>query len=287
MWWDDVWPFKVETPDEPTPVPKAAPVIDRPPTLTPTRARARPVAAAAVVPASSGVTATPPRSDRRRRGWIAAAAVAAACVVAVSATWLVSDGQPDDQAVLTRAGAFEPPDPLPPDTSFVRTRVLPSGDLDVRHWIHTASWVYSVTLATPVVAGLTPGSVRVTRLFFASDGTPAPVVVPSGSPHQPRTFQLPPTRRLYVRYRLSGVVQRSDGSGPRALARITSLNVATSSALVRTTRSVVGATVLTLACTRDAATAPTPCGTERGGVWSARLGPGDSDTPVMAQLDLP
>jgi hypothetical protein len=71
------------------------------------------------------------------------------------------------------------------------------------------------------------------------------------------------------------------------LARITSLNVATSSALVRTTRSVVGATVLTLACTRDAATAPTPCGTERGGVWSARLGPGDSDTPVMAQLDLP
>src|SRR5262249_12717959 len=147
--------------------------------------------------------------------WIAALGAAAAFLVAVGAAVLVTDGRSDERAVLTRAHAFSPPDPLPPNTSMVRTRVLPSGDLDVRHWIHTDGWVYTVTLAKPRVPGLPPGSVRVARVFFASDGEPAPVVMPSGSPDKPRTFQLPPTQRLYIRYRLSGVVERSDGADGR------------------------------------------------------------------------
>ena len=63
------------------------------------------------------------------------------------------------------------------------------------------------------------------------------------------TFELPPTKRIYVRYRLTGVVQSSGGPDTRALARITALDVSTSTRLVHTTLNVVGAQVLALACT--------------------------------------
>jgi hypothetical protein len=89
-----------------------------------------------------------------------------------------------------------------------------------------------------------------------------------------------------VRYRLTGALQRSGPDG-RALARITALDVSTGSPQARTTHTVVGTTVLAMACIPAAPGAlPAPCGRVREGAWSVRLRPGEQADRVLAQLSL-
>jgi hypothetical protein len=208
-----------------------------------------------------------------------------AVVFAVAGVLWVESGRHDERARLTHASSFAPPVHLAADTSYVRTRVLPSGQLIVTHWIRSDTWIYAVTVTTPKVIGLDPASVTSSRFKLASNGTAAPTASSRGVAGT-RVFQLPPTHQLYLRYRLSGVVERSGRSDGRDLARITSLDVSTSSTLTRTTRLIVGATVLALACTPTGQTVAAPCGTEHGGIWSVRLGPEQQASHVMAQLDL-
>ena len=208
-----------------------------------------------------------------------------AAVVAGLLWWATSRGF-DEPTIMIHRHAYAAPVRLAPDSSFVRSRILPSGDVVVKHWIRTARPVQDVHLTAPrVVSGLGPRALSVSGLVVAGDGTRTPVSYPV-APHGVTAYPLPPSKRLYVRYRLSGVVQSSSGPGQRALARLTALDVSSSRPRVHTTLIVVGARVLSLACTPPGQDVASPCGRERHGTWSTSLGPGQQGSQVMAQLEL-
>ncbi len=294
LWWDDVWPFKDETssPGEPDAHLAVPPKTPEEPEESVERKReggrepvpAAPHSAARSTTEMEGSASTPSRVRWRRRGWIAA--LPAAAMVLAGLAWLVA-GRNSEEPDLTLSNNFAPPTHLQPNTSFVRSRVLPSGDLEVTQWIHSRTWMYAVTLDVPQVAGLSPGSVSATGVTLASNGLHTVSFASIGIALGTRTFQLPATHSLYIRYRLSGVVERSLGTPGRALARITSLDVGTTTRLVNTTRTVVGAAVLNLACTPDTPTGLTkPCGRKHGGNWTVRLNGAEETNQVMAQLDM-
>lgn len=287
-WWADVWPFVVETGDEPTEGRSLEPVrgsVESAPDEDETSSDA--AFAPFIVPRLPEPTPpAPARSGRSRpHGWQVAVLVAAVAVVGILG-WRSFDPGSDESAHLTHADTYEAPVPLRPDTSFVRSRILPSGDIDVTHWIRSRQLLLSVSLTTPEVPGLAPRAVRVSDVFVAGDGTPLPGAAPDGSARS-TTIVLLPTHRLYLRYRLSGAVEASGGPHNRALARITSLDVSTTSRLTSTTRTVVGAKVLALACSPiGSREAPTPCGTVDDGRWTVDLVAEQQESRVMAQLNL-
>jgi hypothetical protein len=229
----------------------------------------------------------PPSPARPSRRLAASAALLAAGAAAIGAlAWLTLGRGSEVQVLPTRSDAHVAPVPLPPGTAFVRSRVLPSGDLQVTHWIHVRHAVASLTLRTPPVLGVARGSVTVSHLVLATDGTPYPVASIDTSHRGSETFRFATATRVYLRYRLSGAVQPA-GQDHRALARLTSLEVTTDSTLSRTTQTVVGARVLALACSPPSLAAlPEPCGVDSGGSWHVALGRAESHERVMAQLDL-
>ena len=228
-----------------------------------------------------------PTRGRRRRLALIAALTAVALVAVGGLAWLVAGrGGEEGRIRPVHSDAYAAPVDLPAATAYVRSRVLPSGDLEVTHWIHTGDPVDSLTVRTPQTLGLVTGSVTMSDVVLATDGTPYPTVSIGEGRAGLRTFRFPPASALYLRYRLSGVVDVT-GPGDRALARITSQDVSTGGEVTRSTRTVVGARVLAMACTTgppDATAAP--CGSRDGGVWTVSLGRGKQGSRVMAQLDL-
>jgi hypothetical protein len=262
---DDVWLFADETDSESEPAAAAAPVFVpvEPPTVIPLQA---------AEPTGRGFP------------WTALVLIAVAAIVVGEVLWLGTARHGGDQAQLTGSRSYQAPDPLARDGSLVRTQVLANGDLQVTHWIRSTQPVHEVTIRTPHVTGLQPASVHVSGVVLAIDGILWPAV------GQPRgdllSFRVPAAHRVYVRYRLSGAVQQG-GPGERALARITSADVETGSPPATTTRMVVGAQVLALACSSPVPDAvAVPCGSDKGGEWRVRLGRSDAGDQVMAQLDL-
>ena len=187
---------------------------------------------------------------------------------------------------------FAVPVDLKPGTAYVRTRVLPSGDLVVTHWIRTRTLVGSVTVRAPRTLMLDPDSVSVTHVVVAANDASYPEHPSSQIGTRAWTFQFPEARTIYLRYRLSGVVE-AGGPGGRALARITSLYVVPGSRPVPVTQVVVGARVLALACTSGSARRPGgPLRLDAGGTWTVRpqgtqnAQAARQPTRVMAQVDL-
>jgi hypothetical protein len=292
MWWDDVWPFKVEPADGSTVTEAAEEGIEEDAFEEGLEEDAfdddDAWVTAYVEPDDDPALAVPPLSvppDPRSQGlvWLSVL-VTAALVVGVIVWWAGSRG-PAEQPVAIQGHPYAAPVHLGRGSSFVRSKVLPSGDVVVKHWIRTGRPVDSVSLVVPQVTGLPRHALSVSDLVLASNGTRT---VASSPVHRvgATSFALPPTHRLYVRYRLSGVVESSGGSGERALARITALDVTTPSPVVRTTLAVVGAQVLALACTPAGQEMPSPCGTDTHGTWSTRLGESEQGSQVMAQLNL-
>jgi hypothetical protein len=273
-WWDDVWPFnegaagervaetrteRVEDPSDTAEEEVAPPRSEEPPSV---------------------VSGPPP--SRVRISWVAALVIAVALADLV--LWLRVSPTEDQVPPRHHADQHAAPVHLDADTSYVRSRVLPSGKIEVTHWIRTGRPVRAVTLQTPDVPGLALDHVLVSHVQVFSDGNALPVA-DTVFPDVPATLTLPPTRRVFIRYRLSGVTQKAGGSQDRALARITALDVSTERRLVRTTRTVVGVQVLSLACT-SGRSAPIPCGDVRRGTWSTTLGTGRQHSQVMAQVNL-
>lgn len=278
MWWDDVWPFRDETGEGSTltETTEQIAVLDEPDLMPYVEPDEDP--ALAVPPLS-----VPPATRSQGLAWVSVL-VAAAVVVGVLVWWSNSRGT-EEQAIAVHGQSYAPPVHLDRGSSLVRSRVLPSGDIVVKHWIRTDLPVRSVNLRVPHVAGLPPHALSISDLILASNGTQTVASSPV-DPVGVSTFALPPTNWLYVRYRLSGVVQSSGGPRQRALARLTALDVTTSSPVQHTTLAVVGAKVLSLACTAHGQNVPTPCGTDSHGTWSTRLGQGEQGSQVMAQLNL-
>jgi hypothetical protein len=267
----------------PVPTRAAVPVatIQRPPPAaraapTPPRATPPPVA-----PLPIRVD-PPPRSRRRQRITLGVAAALVAAVALVGAALLfVHPGSGDDRAERTAAATrYAAPRPVPPNTSYVETRVLSSGDLKVTHWIHSRVPVSTIHLAQPDVGGLP--SLRVSKVVVVGDRTHA---VRSGG--STRDYYLGAARHLYVSYTLSGAVTRASHPAGRGLAVITNLEVGGLAGLTESTHSIVGARVLNLACSESTPEAlPSPCGTSGRGGWQATLDGSAVDDRVMAQLDL-
>jgi hypothetical protein len=193
---------------------------------------------------------------------------------------LVTLSQPSDLA---------PPRPVPAGSSYVRTVVLPSGDLAVTHWIHTRKPMTSVRVRRPSVANLPrviADDVRVVPGFDPRARAPA---VSDGQ--QKQLYILGGARRVYVSYVLKGAVENELSPPGRALARITTFDVRSDQPETSSIHTVRGARVLALACSQATPDAlPEPCGSTGdatgGGDWQVRLDDAATDDRVMAQLDL-
>ena len=190
-------------------------------------------------------------------------------------------------AIVLEHARFAPPVALANDTSYVRTEVLPSGDLVVSQWVRVTRTSATVQIGVPSMAGLRASAVTVSNLFVAVDGLD--VATPNAGPgHATWTVRLGAAHSVYLRYRLAGVFHRGTPTAHRGLARITSLDMRSNVALTGVTAAVEGANILALACTKPAPGAvAVPCGsTTAGGAWEVHLGAGDVEDRILAQLEI-
>jgi hypothetical protein len=199
--------------------------------------------------------------------------------------WVLGSGRPAEQRARL-AASYTAPIRLRPGTSYIRTRVLPTGDLEVTQWIASATPVQSLTLRVPLVPGLAPASVSLGRLVVAADGVRSSALPVANQATGTWEYRLPVARAVFLRYRLSGAVQTTSVPG-RAVATITSLLVSTGHRLTSTTQAVVGRDVLALGCSLPTpGTAPTLCGVTSNGISSVRLYGAQQQSRVTAQVQL-
>lgn len=218
--------------------------------------------------------------DRRKiaAGIVAALVTAAALVGA--AVVVLHPGSDGGRAEHSAARRYAPPRPLAPNSSYVETRVLSSGDLQVTHWISSRTPIGMVRLDQPRVAGLP--HLEVSKVVVVGNHTHA-----IRSSAKSGAYYVTGARHLYVSYLLKGAVTRAPRPAGRALAVITNLDVDGVPGLTQTTHSVTGARVLNLACSAGEPEAlPAPCGESGSDGWQATLEGGAVGDRVMAQLDL-
>ncbi|WP_107768108.1 hypothetical protein [Nocardioides terrigena] len=196
------------------------------------------------------------------------------------------DGEGSSAATLSSEGrGAPPPQPLAPDESYVRTVVLPSGDLRVTHWIESSATLLDIGLSLPAVtgaAGVEARNVRVLADGRRVSGTARITTVPASYP-------LLGARSVQVRYRLKGAVERSGASAPgRALALVTALDVTHEPPPQRVVRAILAPEVLSLACAPAVAEgAPEPCGAlGPDGGWTVERAGARVDDRVLAQVSL-
>lgn len=243
----------------------------------------------------------PPAS--RLMVFVAAALIITILSVAGAWVWLLTRGsQPTSTAnrgsVVALGGGAEgspapepttpdrapsPPVPLPADASYTGLTVLPGGDLAVQQWIRSDDDVSQIRVAAP------PGTpaasaVSATDLEVYAGGAP---VGRTGHVIAPESFTFAGARSVYLRYTLSGALEHSDSEEGRALARVTSLDLAYAATRGSMTIEFTNAEVLSLACVpTTTAGPPEPCGLERGSTWQVEAPQPDAGYRVMAQLDL-
>ena len=256
------------------------------------RGRPGPPALAVVQPATEPGDETPPPSSGRRSRRLPASTMALVGIVGlevaalgVLGAHLVSGRH--EVAPVSADRSYAAPVDVPAGTAYVRSRVVAPDALAVTHWIHTGRPVSSLRIQVPRTPGLAPGQVAVTNLVIASGGRsiPGSVLPAAGSV---RTYVLPPGRRIYVSYVLTGTVQSSGSPPGRALAQITALDVATPQGpFHRTVFRVVGAKILAIACAPNRPNGiALPCGETVAGGWQVDLRGARSDDRVTAQMDL-
>lgn len=225
---------------------------------------------------------TPPRVPRRLA---LVAATACVLVLLVGVALLL---QPADRTstapVATPAEAmsdFDPPVDLGPDREYVETEVLDGDDLLVTHWVSTTAPMDKLRVRPPSSPGLADLVVDVEDLVVAADGVP----IGAGAVDVPQA--LPSARRLYVRYRLVGALQRTSSVEDRGLATVTSLDVGLEGRSLPRTQVFPGGRVMTVACLAQGARAvPESCGTYVEGAWQVASPAGEVPVAVIAQLDL-
>lgn len=189
---------------------------------------------------------------------------------------------------MSRAAAVERiPAAAPSTGTYVLTRVLPNGDLQVSQWIRVTTPLSGIEVSAPLMEGST------TKVFATDVVVSADRTVVTGD----RTVTggtsvygfVDPARTVRLRYVLHGTVTRSPSVKGRALAGATSLVVRYSAGTSDVSKvRITGARVLTAACrdSGDEQAEPTPCGSPTGRGWTVQLRAGQLRDVVMAQLDL-
>jgi hypothetical protein len=219
------------------------------------------------------------------------AAVAALVLVTVVVVLVVFVGRDEPNEPSARGPERVPPAPvdLAPRSALVRARITASGDVEVRHWIRSASNLFGIGLSLPPGALAAGGSsaVRVRHVQVFANGAPAlgPERLEKEREYYPFAAG---TDDVFVTYDLVGAVERSDSVAGRALARVTALDIDVTPSLVTTTYAVSGGEMLNLACSapQDGAV-PFPCGEPSDSGWQVRLTKAQRNDVVIAQLDLP
>ncbi|WP_457207893.1 hypothetical protein [Nocardioides sp. P5_C9_2] len=204
--------------------------------------------------------------------------------LALLAGHLDGGGVPPAATLSTDGPGRRPPQPLQPGESYVRTVVLPSGDLRVTHWIESDVPLRSVDLAMPAVSGAEAVEVRNVRVV--ADGRR--VTRSRGVASMPEGHPLSGAGSVQVRYRLKGAVEPSTSTRGRGLALMTSLTVQQDPASVRVFRTVLAPEVLSLACAPTTGRPdPQPCGAlDPDGGWTVELAGDRVDDRVLAQVTL-
>jgi len=214
-------------------------------------------------------------------GVVASVVFAIGLAVVLAQRW----GEGDRQGTAIQAG-FSPPEAVPVNTEYVRSRVLPSGDLSVEHWIRSTRGIYELTLSLPPTPGNDQAEAKARTLRVESDA--APDVDSPAVGARERSYFFARASTLHVSYILSGVVVRSSSVADRALVQVTSVDLGITNDRVPKTVVVTGGDVLAAACTTpDRNSTPRPCGNQEGTGWRVRLSASARDDRVMAQLDLP
>jgi len=216
---------------------------------------------------------------------VAGLLLAAGIVVLVRpmlATDDVPETTPDDGPVEV----FAPPVALGPNASYVETRVLPSGELRVRHWIRSTVALFSLTLTSPVLDGLPSEEVVAKEVEVRADGR---MVEGARSVRgRSQNYQFFGARSIEVSYLLIGAVDRSSSERPTVQARVTALDLGYVSLGGRSTRVVEGAEVVGLTCSSTTGSGPpVPCGSpDADGHWQVVLRGDHRRDRVGAELDV-
>lgn len=209
--------------------------------------------------------------------------VVTALVGSVVGVRLWTDDPP--RASLADARSFEsaPPQPLRAGEAYVRTEVLPSGDLTVTHWIAGRRLLDSVRLLPPEVAAGKRVTAEEVRVVVDDAVVPGPDRISMLTARY--FFRVAST--VQISYRLTGALELSGSAPGRALARPTALDVLTyERASQHVTRTVIAPRVLALACAPPGrSTDPVPCGTRvSAGQWTVELPGRRSRDRVIAVL---
>lgn len=189
------------------------------------------------------------------------------------------------------------PVPLARDASYVRTTVLPSGDLEVTHWIESSVVLLTLDLSLPalpvpeaagteVTAVEGSGGIAAHDVRVVADGHEA--TGPENILDTPGTYSFLAADSVQITYRLSGAITRSTSAPGRALVTATALEVASRARTEGVTHAVLAAEVLSLACAPSALPADLrPCGApDADGGWSVNLDAERLDERVLAQVTL-
>ena len=170
--------------------------------------------------------------------------------------------------------------------SYARSRILPNGDIEVTQWIHAGTPLRSIDLRMPTAARGAHG--RATDVTVAVGRTL--VEGPTSVDGHRRRYAFPsPSTGVFLRYRLTDVVDRSPSVPGRALARVTSLIPLGDVTDGPTRIDIEGAEVMSAACTAAATSpgGPHPCGAPAPGRrWRVTLYDAQRAETVQAQVNL-
>ncbi len=194
---------------------------------------------------------------------------------------VLREGDAEPPAAPARPAAVDSPR-VPPNSTYERTEVTDSGELRVTQVIRSDALLFNVGLSVPDLSeyGLAARAENV-KVVVDDRVVPGPKAIDKFA-----EYPFVGAMNVEISYLLTGVVERSESSQGRALARVVALDVDYEPPPTTTIKVVEGSFVLSLACWGGRGDPVRPCGAPVDDGWGVRLTGDRIDQRVMAQLDI-